>query len=146
MIFTGYCICAVTSVFVSDMELAQHFSVSMNEYEESERTQRGSVFQTEDVYQSLQCQPTAAQRTNNSTKQVSGKKTEDEWMESINGINLHIVYNLCVTIPINLYLTEHCERKYLFLLFAMNILISTAILAIVGLNCKYHDSATGTPF
>ncbi|XP_048046245.1 uncharacterized protein LOC125268211 [Megalobrama amblycephala] len=82
------------------MELQQRFSVSMNEYEESEGTQRGSVFQTEDVYQSLQYQPTAAQKTNNSTKQVS----------------------------------EHCERKYLFILFAINILISTTILAIVGLN------------
>lgn len=80
------------------MELQQRFSVSMNEYEESEGTQRGSVFQTEDVYQSLQYQPTAAQKTN-STKQVSGKTTEDGWTESINGMNLHIVYNLCVTIP-----------------------------------------------
>lgn len=61
------------------MELQQRFSVSMNEYEENEGTQRGSAFQTEDVYQSLQYQPAAAQKTNNSTKQDSGKTTEDGW-------------------------------------------------------------------
>lgn len=57
-------------------------------------------------------------------------------MESIKGTNLNIVYiqSYCI----NLCLTEHSERKYVFVLFAVNILISAIILVIVGLNCKYH--------
>ncbi|KAL1274944.1 hypothetical protein QQF64_027758 [Cirrhinus molitorella] len=86
------------------MELQQHFPVSMNEYNESETTQRRSAFQTEDVYQCLQYKPPAAQGTINSTTLVS----------------------------------KHSERKYVFLLFTMNILISAIILILVGLNYKYH--------
>ncbi|KTF93468.1 hypothetical protein cypCar_00035740 [Cyprinus carpio] len=38
------------------------------------------------------------------------------------------------TINSTTLLSEHCERKYVFLLFAVNILISAIILVIVGLN------------
>lgn len=84
------CVCAVTSVLVSVMELQKRFPVFMNEYEESETTQMRGASQTEDVYQCLQYRPPAAQGTINSTSLLSSKTTWEEWMESINGINLHI--------------------------------------------------------
>ncbi len=104
-------------------------------------TQMSGASQTEDVYQCLQYRPPAAQGTIHSTALLSSKTT-CEWMESINGINLHIFYNQnCINLYINLCLTEHIERKYVFLLFA-SILISAIILVIVGLNCKHHGTAT----
>ncbi len=121
-------------MLVSVMELQQRFPAFMNEYEESETKQMRGASQTEDVYLST--------GTINSTTQFSSKTTWEEWMESINGINLHIFYNQnCINLYVNLCLTEHSERKYVLLLFA-NILISAIILVIVGLNCKHHGTAT----
>lgn len=64
------------------MELQQRFSVSMNDYEESEgnaerRMQKNDDVRTEDLYQSLQFPPTAHHGTINSTTLLSGKTTED---------------------------------------------------------------------
>lgn len=85
--------CAFTSVLLSVMELQQRYPVSMNEYEESETTQMRGASQTEDVYQCLQYRPPTVQGTINSTTLLSSKTTWEEWMESINGTNLHIVCN-----------------------------------------------------
>jgi len=62
------------------MELQQHFSVSINEYEEgateNRETWKNDAVKTEDIYQSLQC-PLANQGTMKSTTLFSGKTTED---------------------------------------------------------------------
>ncbi|KTF87015.1 hypothetical protein cypCar_00027583 [Cyprinus carpio] len=92
------------------MELQQHFSVSANEYEESEgdaekrEMRKNDAVKTEDLYQSLHFPPTAHHGAINSTTLVS----------------------------------EHREIKYVFLLFAVNILISAIILVIVGLNYTHN--------
>lgn len=140
------------------MELQQRFSVCINEYEEGEGEGQGqgdtenretqkndAVVKTEDIYQSLQYPP-ADQGTINCTPLFSGKTTEDGWMEFMDGWNsskmfMKFTISVSVLITINLCLTEFSERKYVFLLFAVNILISTIILTIVGLNCKFHDTA-----
>ncbi|XP_016416090.1 uncharacterized protein LOC107746395 [Sinocyclocheilus rhinocerous] len=89
------------------MELQQRFSVSVNDYEESEgnaekrKMQKNYDVRTEDLYQSLQFPATAHHGTINSTTLLS-------------------------------------ERKYVFLLFAVNILISAIILVIVGLNYSHN--------
>ncbi len=65
------------------MELQQRFSVSLNDYEESEgnaekmKMQKKYDVRTEDFYQSLQLPPTAHHGTINSTTLLSGKATED---------------------------------------------------------------------
>lgn len=65
------------------MELQQHFSVSVNDYEESEgnaekrKMQKKDDVKTEDLYQSLNIPPTAHHGTINSTALLSGKATED---------------------------------------------------------------------
>lgn len=64
------------------MELQQRFSVSLNDYEESEgnaekrNMQKKYDVRTEDLYQSLQLPP-AHHGTINSTTLLSGKATED---------------------------------------------------------------------
>lgn len=61
------------------MELQQHFSVSVNDYEESEgnaekrKMKKNDDVRTEDFYQSLQFPPTAHHGTINSTTLLSGK-------------------------------------------------------------------------
>lgn len=131
------------------MELQQRFSVCINEYEEGEgqgdtenrETQKNDAVKTEDIYQSLQYPP-ADQGTYTCTTQHSGKTTEDGWMDVWNSSKfMKFTISVSVLITINLCLTEFSERKYVFLLFAVNILISTIILTIVGLNCKFHDTA-----
>jgi len=62
-------------------------------------------------------------------------------MEFMDGWNSSKMFSVYVFITINLCLTEFSERKFVFLLFAVNLLISTIILTIVGLNCKFHDTA-----
>ncbi|XP_052413003.1 uncharacterized protein LOC127958248 [Carassius gibelio] len=92
------------------MELQQRFSVSVNDYEESEGNAEKRVMhknvdaKTEDIYQSLQLSPTAHHGT------ITSKTL----------------------------LSEHHERKCVFLLFAVNILISAIILVIVGLNYSHN--------
>lgn len=62
-------------------------------------------------------------------------------MDGIQGAKFSsFTIGVSVLIFINLCLTERYERKYVFLLFAVNILISTIILTIVSLNCKFYDS------
>ncbi len=65
------------------MELQQHFSVSVNDYEESEgnaekrNMPRKDDVRTEDLYQSLNFPPTAHHGTINSTAQLPGKAAEE---------------------------------------------------------------------
>ncbi|XP_048044047.1 uncharacterized protein LOC125266945 [Megalobrama amblycephala] len=95
--------------FESVMELQQQFSVCLNEYEEGE-----------------------GNTENRETQKNDAVKTEDIYQtlqytpaeqRTVNGTRLF---------------SERYERKYVFLLFAVNILISTIILIIVGLNYSHN--------
>lgn len=94
-----------TVQFESVMELQQHFSVCLNEYEEGEGntenrgTPKNDAVKTEDIYQTLQYPP-ADQRTIKGTRLFSGKTTEDGRMEFMEQ-HFHVVYNQCFCI--NLY-------------------------------------------
>ncbi len=62
------------------MELQQHFSVSVNDYEESEGNAdmpRKVDVRTEDLYQSRNFPPSAHHGTINSTAQLPGKAAEE---------------------------------------------------------------------
>lgn len=127
------------------MELQQCFSVSENEYEQHGDTdvknrgmQKNETVKTEDIYQSLEVPP-ENQRTVNHTARKSGKTTDNWWMNLVENYAFHMIYS-CV-ISIYLCLEKRCKGNYVYLLFAVNILISVIILAIVGLNCKFHGAA-----
>ncbi|XP_077087376.1 uncharacterized protein LOC143739099 [Siphateles boraxobius] len=96
------------------MELQQRFSVCINEYEEGE-----------------------GDKENRETQKNDAVKTEDIYQ------SLQYPPADQGTINCTTLFSEFSERKYVFLLFAVNILISTIILTIVGLNYS-HNKETQT--
>ncbi|KAK7173356.1 hypothetical protein R3I93_003240 [Phoxinus phoxinus] len=90
------------------MELQQRFSVCINEYEEGEGDTENRETQKNDVV-----------------------KTEDIYQ------SLQYPPANQRTISTTLF-SEFSERKYVFLLLAVNILVSTIILTIVGLNYSHN--------
>ncbi|XP_043094443.1 uncharacterized protein LOC122344888 isoform X2 [Puntigrus tetrazona] len=95
-------------VLVSVMELQQHFPVSVNDYEENEGN--------------------AEKREKN-----DAFKTEDLYQSLQFPPTAHHGTTDSTTL-----LSKRCERKYVFLLFAVNAFISAIILVIVGLNYSHN--------
>ncbi|KAL1274945.1 hypothetical protein QQF64_027759 [Cirrhinus molitorella] len=92
------------------MELQQRFSVSANEYEEGEGDAENREMQKKD-----------AVKTEDLYQCLQFPPTAQQ--RTINSTTLD---------------SEHCKRQYVFLLFAVNILISAIILVIVSLNYSYN--------